>query len=234
MALIVVLYVIDRNYRVFLEAANLRATLLERRSSPELSQTISRLYESQRVGLAFDMVYVGLTTATFVIGFLVVSEPRLLDVLAVAYFGGLAFLALITKLLRTRPWIYFEINGFTFKKKTPILVTVANFAKRPIKLEKEKEVWAVYAEDDAAVDDPIRRKAPEKEIVIGAHSDHRWQIDTDGEDLQLGMYRVVYKGHIYADVSKGPFRRYKLLRKGDQGWDSREMWDRAPRFRIVD
>jgi len=244
MALIVVLYVIDKNYRAFLEAANLRATQLERRSSPELAQTITRVYESERVGPAFSMVYVGLTSVTALLGLLVGSD---LVLLGAAYFVSLLSLALIGRWLKVRDFVYFDIDGFTYKKNTPILAVVSNlrYSRRPITLEMGRDAWAIYAEHDIEMTDPICcPEKQERDIQIEPDSDYRWPIPTGIERLQAGLYRIVYRGPIFVKRGrvkylKSFFNDYYYLGHGKRNWNpkkpyAKKAWASAPRFRIVD
>jgi len=238
MALVAVLFVIDRNYRVFLAAANLRDTQLERRSSPELARTISRVYEGQRVGAAFVLVYVGLATVTLLLGFLVVTDPRLLGYLFIFYISSLAIITLIERSLYTRPYVYCDIDGFTYKEKTSILATVANFGSKPFTLEEGLEVWAVYAEDDVSMEHPKLTKKVDKSIEVRHDSDHRWKIDT--KVLDSGLYRLVYKGPRWIRVPYLPIfgaqslSHFDLLEKKSAKWHKEEAWDSALRFRIID
>jgi len=248
MALIVVLYVIDRNYKVFLVAANLRATLLERRSSPELAQTITRLYESGRVGLAFSLVYAGLVSATALLGLLVVSHLRLLEFLGAAYFVSLLSMELIRRWVNPRPFVYFDIDGFTYKKKTPILAVVTNFdprkqgSRRSITLANRKEAWAIYRESDAEMAHPIcHSRLEKKDIQIAPNSDYRWQINTGVKGLRAGLYRIVYKGPIFVNRGSGKsltrfINNYEYLEHSEREKeeDAEKAWANAPRFRITD
>jgi hypothetical protein len=254
MALIVVLFVIDRNYRVFNAAANIRATLLERRSPAELSQTITRLYESQRVGGAFTFVYLGLVSVTFVIGYFVL-EPSLHLFLGAALAIAFVAMAVLHFTLGIRPWVYVDIDGFTYKKKESVLVIVSHVRGKakgpkprilggevsPLKLEASKRVWDVYREEDTLMDDAVALgsewedekkdpRKPKKDISISENFEHRWEFPA--AHLDPGLYRVVYHGPRYRKVRAFS---YELSPKPDkeEGDERKERWNIAPRFRIV-
>jgi hypothetical protein len=260
MALIVVLFVIDRNYRVFNAAANLRATVLERRSPVELSQTIGRLYESQRVGGAFTFVYGGLVAVTFLIGCLVL-DWSLIWALALATGISVATMVGLHLTLGIRPWVHVDVDGFAYKKKDRILLVVSHLRGKwtraksrflkievpAIVLKQGKKVWDVYKEEDNLMSapweiDPEWKKDPSKDpripkvdLQISERYEHRWEIPTD--HLDSGLYRVVYHGPRYHRVGT---LHYVLAVEPDRlvtpaelnEW--RDRWNLAPRFRIVD
>jgi hypothetical protein len=260
MALIVILFVIDRNYRVFNAAANLRATVLERRSPVELSQTIGRLYESQRVGGAFTFVYGGLVAVTLLIGCLVL-DWSLVWALAVATGVSIFTMACLHITLGIRPWVYVDVDGFTYKKKENILVVVSHLrGKReglrsyfveveaaPLKLKKWKKVWDVYGEEDNQMKSPLiidsgwekdpskDPRIPKEDLLISERFEHRWDLPTNA--LKSGLYRVVYHGPRYHRV--GTLRYVSIdepqrLDTPKELAEWRERWNLAPRFRILD
>lgn len=240
MALVVVLSLVDRNYRVFQQGASVRATLLERRSSPELTQTISRTYEHNRNRLAFTLAYMGLAGVTWIIGALILQGVDFFNITA-AVVVAVPLIAAIEFSLDLRDWVYFEIDGFTYKKSTPILVIVTNLSDKIIALKGE--VWAVFSEEDPQMQHAIP-PSPEvlkEEIKIRARSDYRWQFPTD--KLKPGLYRVVNMGPVYKANPLGghvPIGRYKVVdgstgnSEDDLVWYHNRMWDNAPRFRVTD
>ncbi len=259
MALIVVLSVVDRNYQVFLKGANHRATLLENRCTFELTKIIGRIYEQEHAGTVFTVVYCGLVGVTFVLGLLILKSNLLhlvSHLVAVSYLYALLIALLIAvflilsirRSLDLRPWVYFEIDRFEYKKGERVLVVVTNVAKDELKLSlddlENKIIWSVYSEHDATMDRPIHEEALNKDIVLGKNSDHLWQFPTGPSikyNLFPGLYRIVYKGPIYVERS----RKDKLERFWKNGFclkkwsddrvhDRQRRWTNAARFRLVD
>ena len=254
LALIVVLDVVDRNYRVYLQGANQRATLLENRSGPELTKTIARTYAEARTREAFRLVYRGLAIITFVLGLLVLPLSFLYQLPnLIALLAALFLFWIIDESLYLRPWVYFEVDGFKYKKPSEVLVVLTHFAslpektlltkfrasifgKKPDKKHDEKsitllnDVWGVYQEDGTEV--PGKRYGNrgllKKEIKIQAGGDYRWTFST--KDLDPGLYRVVYKGPVYPSRKHG----FKLMPiKDNTNVVSSRRWDYAARFWVV-
>jgi hypothetical protein len=219
MALIVVLSVVDKNYRTFLEGATDRATLLENRSSPELTKTMTRIYEQKRVGTTFNLVYVGLTFVTFMLGVFVLPPRLSLTVNLGALAAALFLIWLVQTQLKTRPWVYFELDGFKYERPSEILIILTHIAtakEDPVILEKR--VWAVHREDGSPVDGSNYQGYLEKPLEVPPNGDRRWSIPT--EELADGLYRVVYEGPVYS-------RKGKLIRH------VKDRWKNAPRFWVV-
>ena len=255
MALIVILFVIDRNYRVFLAAANLRATLLERRSPPELSQAITRVYETQRVGSAFTFVYFGLVSVTWVIGYLVLGSAFIWE-LSLALCVAFMSMYGLHLTLGIRPWVYFDIDGFEYEKGETAMVVVSYLRGKESKvsilsggisggeppdleLKACERVWDVYDEEDISLRDPKplssewsdggkNPRMPKEHILISERHDHRWEFPT--ASLAPGLYRAVYEGPWFRRARL----RYELrqFNRGDAE-DLRHRWDEAPRFRVI-
>jgi hypothetical protein len=246
MGLIVVLFVLDRNYRVFNAASNFRATLLERRCPFELSQTIGRLYEGQRVGAAFTFVYGGLVAVTLIIGCLVV-DWSLIWGLAVATGISIITMALLHITLGIRPWVYVDVDGFAYKKREPILVVVSHLRGTrnglrsklldvrapPLTLRVGEKVWDVYKEEDNLMKDPMvvdnewKRdpskdpRIPKEDLLIDERYEHRWECPTG--NLENGLYRVVYYGPRY---EKGRILHYSLIPELDRLHDTEELLEK--------
>jgi hypothetical protein len=202
MALIVVLALVDRNYRVFEEGATQRATLLENRSSSELTKTIVRTYDQERVGTAFKWVYRGLAVVTFMLGVLVLGlspVPQLLN--GVALVAAIILLVRIEERLELRPWVYFEVDGFKYKKPSEVLVVVthlSNYKLPPITLRDA--VCAVYNENGTRVKGKAFECVLKKPIQIPPGGDYRWTFPT--KHIDSGLYRVVYYGPLYPDFER--------------------------------
>jgi len=77
--LIVPLDLIDRNYRVLMTAASIRAEILEKRSRMDLTQSITRMVEAAHAGLFFEAVYVILTLAVLLLGWIVLGARESWD-----------------------------------------------------------------------------------------------------------------------------------------------------------
>jgi hypothetical protein len=221
----------------------------------ELSQTITRLYESQRVGMAFTFVYFGLVLVTALIGFIVV-DPALTWVLVSAVVISFITMAALHFTLGIRPWVYVDIDGFTYKRDEPILVVVSHLRGKgkslvsrirqvpapPIKLKAGERVWDVYKEEDTLMErpeainpkwaDPSKDpRIPKEELQIRERFEHRWEIPA--KLLHPGLYRVVYHGPIYRRVG---ILRYDLFPKPGQPVSPQELkdrWDGSPRFHVV-
>lgn len=235
MALIVVLALVDRNYRVIQQGASLRATLLERRSSPELTQMMTRIYVLNRNRLAFALAYMSLAGVTWIVGALLLQGIDYVRITAAAVIA-IGLIALIEISLDQRPWVYFEIDGFVYKKGAPILAVVTNLSDSAIKLNGE--VLTVYKEEEPGMP-PVRdysmRADLKNEVVVAKQSDYRWQIPT--KDLEPGLYRIVYKGPIYvsARLAGMSIGRYKPIEgMGNKDWNKGQMWANAPRFIVTD
>lgn len=231
LALIVVLDVVDRNYRVFQQGAAQRATLLENRSNPELTKTIARTYEQTRTRRAFRLVYQGLAIITFILGIMVLPASLLYQL---SNFAALlvasAFLWRIEESLDLRPWVYFEVDGFRYKKPSEVLVVVTHFGKPQSKsITLRDDVWGVYHEDGRKVPGQTYQRFLRKQIKIRPGGDHRWTFPT--KNLVPGLYRVVYKGPIYGPPKTG----YKVTRvRNNRGLVSSGRWNYSARFWIVE
>lgn len=206
LVLIVGLYLMDRNYRVFQKAASARAELIERRSIADLTQSIGRVHQAYHVQLYFQIVYFGFVVATCILGFLSLEEPFSHHhwVLAPMALVAGGFIVWIEKTLGETEWVDFGIDGFAYERGESVLVVLTNIGHE--QLVAEGEVLGVYRESDSDMKKPLRipeLKLKKEPINIDQWSegreqrwaDRRWYFST--RRLTPGLYRIVYKGPTY-------------------------------------
>jgi hypothetical protein len=115
MSLIVCLDLVDRNYRVFQEAGAIDAQVLERRSDINLTQTISRIYNSAHIKFFFQTVYIIFTLAALLLGWILLGGsssphlPLLAAIVILIYY--LAFIALYSRTERAKATVVLLMSG---------------------------------------------------------------------------------------------------------------------------
>lgn len=138
-------------------------------------------------------------------------------------------------------WVDFGIDGYEYEKGEEVLVTISNIGYE--ELELGENAWTVHREDSPKTQLPVIVREPpvlpKYSTTCGSSwSDHGWLFPT--EDLDPGLFRVVYNGPVYFRMGRYPRRGFKLLDpnvKEDKeeldrnGYDS---WNHAAqRFRVL-
>jgi len=138
-------------------------------------------------------------------------------------------------------WVDFGIDGYEYEQDEQVSLMISNLGHEDLDLTSTSidPVWTVYREDHTTgprfpSPPPQHLRLPKKVTDTGrvGWSERRWLISTD--NLDPGLYRVVYNGPVYFRV--GFPKRFKLLDRieVDERYHYDPFYDAAQRFRVTE
>jgi hypothetical protein len=190
--LIAALHLLDRNYRVFQDAAVTRALILERKLNIELSEVITTRYRIDRVGFLVFFVYLFFIIGVLLLGGFVLQPDW-------GYFVGLLIFAAVTAALPyyalrisyanknlLEDW---SISPLESTGDEPLRITLTNMSRddRSIPFEQGTLIWRINDEDGQE----IFRQVAEKNMEITTN--YTWIIkprDFLNGEIKTGVYQL--------------------------------------------
>lgn len=208
--LILALHFIDKNYRVYQRATNMRALVLEKKLNLELSETITDRYKAEHINLIVIGLYLLLTVGVLLLGWFSLYT----DWIYFAILGAIALAAtvLIFLLGTSYKYKYYEdwtISPLECTPKDKVTITLTNFNKpmdakhtkeqfkekyikgmkipEPIIFKKDDLVWEIINEDSGG----IHIKNADRDMVI--YDSRTWTLR--GSDFgESGTYQLRPRG----------------------------------------
>lgn len=180
--------VIDRNYRVFQAAANLRAKVLEVRLNLELTSVIDRRYDEANVGRFVFAIYILMGIAVLVLGWLFFYPGWYLVVLLGVFGAWIVFTNLIQLDISDHNGIDWSLDGLCVTDDQPIHLTATNLRDGPkywerlrrrdatARIEACQVVWRLETQGASLEDGPIYSEATKRSIEIPPGGNYTWEL----------------------------------------------------------
>jgi hypothetical protein len=194
--LIAALHLLDRNYRLFQQAADTRAVVLERRLNLELSEVITARYRIGKITTFVFVVYLFFIFGVLLLGGFVLQPDW-------GYVGGLALFAIITAIIpplllkisysnKNLPedWSVSPLES-TFDDLFRITLTNMKQNLDPIIFREGDEMWRINDEDGQEI---FRQNATKDTKVIDSYT---WTISPKAflkGNLVPGVYQLQPRG----------------------------------------
>ena len=221
LGLIVALRLLDKHYRLFQEAAAVRARLLESRLNLDLTDDIGVYYSLQAFWKYIQLLYLAFVSLTFLVGVAVLwGNPSLiLALLASSLASGV--LVLIIDLEKSSALSDWSVDNKIVSKGVPVRITFTNLnpanardLKRPDQgvRGKFKVSWSVEREEEpgVAIDPGVKGQTAD----LFYFEDRDWLWKTDGDKVTAGLYRLTMTADLAEPKAHRTDRgRFRILKK---------------------
>jgi len=180
----------DKQYRLFQEAAAVRAKIIERSLNIELTDAISFRYKAEKFWKYINWLYYLFGLTTGLLG-AVILYPNMLAVLGMVI-GTEVYVAVITQIDRDQ--IHLEMKDWTIdrlevKQGEDVHVTLTNLEENPIMCNTGDVVWRIMPQGRCALCDVAYEEKSDRTITILGDDSYTWTLHT--RDLQPGIYGVL-------------------------------------------
>ena len=199
MGLLVVLYLNDRNYRVFQRAAATRATVLERKLNLELTEVIAQRYQNERVGVFAFLLYAAFTIGVFILGLVALSQVTNIVLLSIAFSISIAAIVLLDRSIVKFKYPYgaidWTLDRLQLNPGDKLHITLTNLSKSEITYPKDSVLWKIAkdGEKDAVNNESIVRLDKPLTIEPNTSRIYMWDVPME-EEVTYQIYRAVFDG----------------------------------------
>ncbi len=210
--LTVALRILDKSYSLFMEAASVRAKVLEVKLNLELTEGISYRYQKDKFYLYSLMVYESFAIVSGLVGMLIMYPNFLLCVIVGVLVGISVIVILFVHRLTINlenaiDWSFDRIECIMGEK---IRIVATNLCpKTDLSYDAGATVWEIRKEGE---EQPVYTQKTPNQLIIMAGNNYSWDLLT-GELPEPGTYRVFsYYAKECKKVGKVGIRKGPLYR----------------------
>jgi len=188
--LLVGIRLMDKHYRLFLSAADIRAVIIERSLNIELSDAITFRFDVEKFSIYISVLYYLFGGATALLGVFILYPNKLV---VFVLFGTLAYLYMIWRIdhlknnVKLQDW---TIDRLEAKRGEMVHITLTNLEKKAIVLNAGDVLWRILPQGERCVlCDVVYEEKSDRTITILGDDSYTWTLHT--KNLEPGVYGVL-------------------------------------------
>jgi hypothetical protein len=180
----------DKYYRLFLDAADIRAKIIERSLNLELSDAITFRFRIEKFSSYVNWLYYLFGGATGLLSVFILY-PNILAVLGVlvsteVYAGVVWRIDNLKNSLQLQDW---TIDQLEVKQGDDVHITLTNLESKSVILNTGDICWSVMPQGRYALPDVVYVERSDKTIIILGDDSYTWTLYT--KNLEPGVYGVL-------------------------------------------